>query len=156
MDENPAAETQSVSQMKNKKGLGCWGWGCLTALLGFIGCTAVIVPRFVGINSTPTTAAKNTLVTIYKECEYNKARNRSATHAPLPRLMARSSGWRVSFSGDATTSTCTGNATATGSSYWDIFEGTTGDEEDWVITINLRTGDKTCIAGNNPAGCWRR
>jgi len=35
MGKNPAAETQSGSQMKNKKGLVCWGCGSFTTFYGW-------------------------------------------------------------------------------------------------------------------------
>ena len=144
MDKNPVAETQSGSQTKNKKGLGCWGWGCLTMALGFIGFTAVIVPQFASMHS-PTFYAAQYLVNIYKACWYSEAKGggtRPSDISPVTaELTAELPEYRISVGPTCFTAKA---------------EPNDGSLPELSISYNNETGTatKTCLAGEHPHDCW--
>ncbi len=146
MDENPAAQKQSGSQMKNKKGLGWWGLGCLTMALGFIGCTAVIVPQFNELRmGSRASAAAQYLASIIKECAYSEARGGVTRPSDISlvtaELTAELPEYRISVGPTCFTATA---------------EPNDGSLPELSISYNNETGTatKTCVAGEYPYGCF--
>ena len=141
MDENPAAQKQSGSQMKNKKGLGSWGWGCLTTLLGFTACAYFIPNLFTdGIQEFDSKiySAKSALVNIYKECGYSEAKGGGTR--PLFSRAAELPGYSISVGPKCyqVTAKSNDNKLSEFSLSHDI------DGKTW----------RTCLAGEYPYGCY--
>ncbi len=89
----------------------------------------IAVPAFLGLaDDGEVNAAKTALANVYKECAYQSARG---VVPPLHTALADGGG--VDYGASATTTACTGTATAAGN------YGTAP----WTLTLDLATGAKS-------------
>jgi prepilin-type N-terminal cleavage/methylation domain-containing protein len=141
--QNPRTQ-RALNRKPGDKGFSLIELVVVVAVLAIL--AAVAIPSFTSLSDDARlNSSKQMLVGIYKECKFNEARTGTAAHTAIAAAAVNG----VTFSGDATLTTCAGtNAIATV-----VSGGTT-----CILNMNMGTGAKTTGGGatvwpSNHAAC---
>ena len=150
MDENPVEEQETSTQNRKRTGRlekdypGRARWGCITTVVGFglLSCISVIQFKMYPTGGSPShkiSSAKNLLATKIKECAYSEARGGGTRPSDISRETAELTirGYRISVG-----PTC--------------YQATAKSNDNELSDFSLSDDDnvKTCLAGEDPYGCF--